>query len=130
MATLNNSLVADTATFARHANSQVSETTPLAHHTSHVRLSSNQAHDLPIFSPTKNISGTIYQPGGSVVPGATVKLVRQFDDLVCQVGVTDSGGHYFFLRDAGDTFAYYVIAYTSATSPQVHGTSDRGVVPA
>lgn len=130
MANISNPLVVDTTPVTRHGTVQVSESTPRTGRSKFVILSSNQAHDFPIYSPLKNVSGTIYQPGGSVVAGATVKLVRQTDDLVCQVGVTDAGGHYFFQRDAGDTFTYYVVAYTGATSPQIHGTSDRGVVPA
>lgn len=88
------------------------------------------AKDVPIFDASKNISGTIYTIGGAAAAGATVKLFRQVDDLLCKVGVTDVGGHYVFSRDSDDVFAYYVLAYTNATSPQVHGVSDRGAIPA
>lgn len=92
-------------------------------------LSSINPGDLVVFTPTKNVSGTIYDVAGVPVANATVKLIRQYDDRVVQLGVTNAQGQYFFLRDAADSLAYYVIAYTNAVSPQVHGISDRGVTP-
>lgn len=86
--------------------------------------------DFPIYEATKTISGTIYTLSGAPASGATVKLVRQVDDKVVQVGVSNALGQYVFIRDSQDTYAYYVIGYTSATSPQIHGVSDRGGVPA
>lgn len=85
--------------------------------------------DWVITTPTKAVSGTLFDVTNVIVANATVKLVRQMDDAVIAVGITDSAGHYFFLRDAADPYAYYVIAFTAATSPQVHGVSDRGIVP-
>lgn len=95
-----------------------------------VSFTGNPPLDVPIFIPSKTISGTVYTLSGAPASGATVKLFRQSDDRMVQTGVTDGSGHYLFVRDTGDLYTYYVLAYTSATSPQIHGVSDRGGVPA
>lgn len=95
----------------------------------------NLAHQMsfgvvPIVSPTKAISGTVLLAGGAPAAGATVMLIRQNDDQLLATATTDVNGHYLFERDVNDTSAYYVTCFTSATTPQVHGVSSRGRVPA
>jgi hypothetical protein len=84
--------------------------------------------DVPLVTPTKNISGTVYTLGGAPAAGATVKMFRQVDDELVATATTDGAGHYLFVRDIDDTLAYYVLAY-QGSSPQYHGVSDRGSVP-
>lgn len=85
--------------------------------------------DWPQVVQTKSIAGTIYDASGNPVVGGTVDLVRQTDDVIVATSTTDGSGHYNFVRDADDLFTYYVLSWTSATTPQVHGMSDRGLVP-
>lgn len=86
--------------------------------------------DWPIANPGKAISGYIYVPGGTPQVGATVKLIRQADNAVVATTTSDSLGHYSFPRDTQDPNAYYVLSYTAALTPQVHGLSDRNLAPA
>lgn len=130
MANFLNTLVGNSIPLNRILATRAINTRPLTPHTSYPFIQSSIPHDLPIYSATKSISGTIYTAAGTPAVGVTVKLFRQIDDLLIRTGTTDSGGHYIFPRDANDTFAYYVLAYGSATSPQVHGVSDRGGIPA
>lgn len=113
------------------SGTRVAQSTPLSRKTSFAKVQSSIPHDIPTLVPTKAISGTIYTATGTTAPaGTTVKLFRQMDDFLCKTGVTDAAGHYMFIRDANDIFTYYVLAYTAATTPQVHGVSDRGAIPA
>lgn len=89
-----------------------------------------QRYDWPIQAPTKAISGTVYAPGAIAVAGAIVKLIRQIDDYVVAQQAADISGHYVFLRDADDPYAYYTVGYAPSGTPQKHGTSDRDRVPA
>ncbi len=101
--------------------------------TAHPTLAHQKSwRDWPVVaqSATVAISGTVFTSGPIPSPGTTVKLVRQADDQVVATALTDANGHYFFERDVDDPYTYYVIGYTAATSPQVHGLSDRGQVPA
>lgn len=80
---------------------------------------------------SKTISGHVYDTNGTAVVGATVKLIRQLDDFVCQVATSGAGGVYSFTRRADDTKSYYTLAYSLAGgTTQVHGTSNRSLVPA
>lgn len=92
------------------------------------RLGTRQ-QDVPVVLATKAISGRIYTLSGVPSPDTTVKLFRQADDFYCQRTRTDANGFYVFQRDETDAFEYYVVAYTDALFPQVHGVSDRGKVP-
>lgn len=79
---------------------------------------------------TKAISGKIYDANGAPVQGATVVLFRQSDDYRCKTTVTDATGLYSFPRLTTDVQAYYTVAYTLAGgSYQIHGVSDRDLVP-
>lgn len=83
------------------------------------------------FTPaTKTISGTIYDTTSVGVSGATVVLIREADGVSVASTTTDGAGNYSFTRGGDDPHTYHVEAYTSATSPQVHGMSDRGATPA
>lgn len=95
-----------------------------------VRVLGTANPDFPLSVPSKAISGTIYLPDYTPAAGVTAKLFRQADDKLIATQTTNANGQYLFLRDANDTHAYYVIGYGTTTSPQVHGTSDRGQVPA
>lgn len=77
----------------------------------------------------KSISGEVYDKDGVPQLGVPVLLFRQTDNLF--VASTTSGvlGAYSFPRDSADTSVYFTIAYTEG-SPQTHGVSDRGLVPA
>lgn len=81
--------------------------------------------------PTKTISGRVFDRNKNLVSGATVLLLRTSDNQYVAQMTTGSSGTYVFLRDAADPFTYYTVAYSLAGgTTQVHGTSDRGMVPA
>ena len=80
-------------------------------------------------SPPMHIAGVVYDTTGVGVGGATVKLFRQADDFMCQTTTSAGDGTYSFDRDPYDPYNYYVVAYTTVVSTQIHGTSDRGLVP-
>lgn len=87
--------------------------------------------DFPVYAGTKSVSGTVYDVSGSAVTGATVVLIRDSDYFPCQVTTSDGSGNYSFTRDATDPNTYSVMAYSvTGGVTKVHGTSDRGVVPA
>lgn len=89
--------------------------------------------DFPITTPTKQICGYVYDheslEPGAVIENATVRLFRAMDDLMVQITTTDALGYYEFLRDAADPYTYYVTAEYTAGPQQIHGISDRGLVP-
>lgn len=85
--------------------------------------------DWAIRQGTKTISGVIYGPGGSVVSGATVQLIREADNRVVATTTTNGAGQYSFVRDVDDPFTYQTKAFTAANAPQIHGVSDRGLAP-
>lgn len=81
--------------------------------------------------PTKGISGHVRDINGAAVQGATVLLFRTVDNAWMANTTTLANGSYYFERDESDTTSYFTLAYTLAGgSVQVHGTSDRGLVPA
>ncbi len=76
----------------------------------------------------KFISGITRDQAGAVLGSCTVKLIRQSDDFMCQVTTSDATtGVYSFSRDIFDTNIYYVISYKA--SPEIHGISDRSLLP-
>ena len=94
---------------------------------------SNMLTDFPITSATatKAVTGFVLDTAGAAMVGATVKLFRIKDDFLC--GVTTSGalGGYSIARDVADPNTYYAIAYSLIGGvTQVHGTTDRNLVPA
>lgn len=89
-------------------------------------------NDYPVRSlwATKAISGYVYDDTGTLVSGATVKLVRDIDDIEVATTTSNVMGYYSFVRDASDSLNYHVYAYTLISGTlQIHGTSDRGNVP-
>lgn len=77
------------------------------------------------------ISGHVYDSNAAPVVGATVVLYRQIDNLAVATTASGVGGAYSFPRRNDDTRSYYTVAYSLAGgSTQVHGTSNRGLVPA
>lgn len=85
--------------------------------------------DWPLNTPTKTIGGVTRDSGGGIVTSATVKLVRQGDDV--RVATTTSHattGAYSFTRGGDDPYTYRVVA-TKAGAPEIHGVSDE-LVPA
>lgn len=89
--------------------------------------------DIPVTAtdgPVKAITGHVYDVAKNPVQGATVRLFRQWDDFFVASTTTDVNGLYAFARDAMDPWTYYVVAYTTAGGKQVHGTSERDIVPA
>lgn len=79
--------------------------------------------------PTLLVAGTIYDHLGAPVSGATVKLFRVRDDFMCQETTSAADGSYAFVRDNTDPNTYYVVAYAVAGVTQIHGTSDRDLIP-
>ena len=78
----------------------------------------------------KSISGHVYDVNGAAVVGATVDLYRQADSRRVNTTTSTAGGAYYFNRDPNDTSTYYTVAYSvSGGSVQIHGVSDRGLVP-
>lgn len=81
-------------------------------------------------TPYKTISGRVYDTNGASVPGATVMLFRQSDNFMCATTISGGLGVYVFQRRSDDTNTYYTVAYSIAGgSTQIHGASDRGMVP-
>lgn len=83
------------------------------------------APDWPLNAPTKTIAGVTRNSAGAVVGSATVKLVRQSDDV--RVATTTSHvttGAYSFTRGFDDPNTYRVVA-TKAGTPEIHGVSDE-----
>lgn len=79
---------------------------------------------------TKSLFGRVYDTNGDDVVGATVLLFRQSDNYMCATTISGGLGVYVFSRKSDDTQQYYTVAYTLAGgTTQVHGTSDRGMVP-
>lgn len=86
--------------------------------------------DWPLNPPTKAITGVTRDTTGAVIGGATVRLIRQVDDVKVATVTSDPvTGVYGFARGTDDPYAYYVIAFKDGV-PEVHGVSDRGLVPA
>lgn len=86
--------------------------------------------DWPLNEPTKSISGVTRSSAGGVVESAIVKLFRQSDDLLVATTTSDSTtGAYSFERGADDPHSYFVLAYREG-APEIHGVTDRGLVPA
>lgn len=87
--------------------------------------------DHPLNTSTfKHIFGKVYDRYDAIVPGATVLLIRQFDNLLIATQTTNAEGAYVFNRRSDDTDEYYTVAYSIAGgTTQIHGTSDRGMVP-
>lgn len=87
--------------------------------------------DKNLIDSAKSISGHVYNTSGVAVVGATVVLFRQADNFACRTTTSGAGGVYSFPRRSDDINIYYTVAYSIASgSTQVHGTSDRGLVPA
>lgn len=66
---------------------------------------------------------------GGPLGGATVKIFLQSNDTRQNEQISTATGVYSWLRDSTDTNQYYVVAY-KADVPEIHGVSDRGLVPA
>lgn len=65
---------------------------------------------------------------GDILSGATVKIFRQSSDAKVADLTSDGAGQYEYLTDSTDTNTHYVYAF-KAGPPEVHGASDRGLVP-
>lgn len=128
MANFSTALVTASTTRTPRTTERVTALTVRVSRMTNLKVAHSKALDFPIFTPSKSMSGTVYISGAAAI-GATVKLFRQADDALIATGVTDSAGHYLFVRDANDIYSYYVLAYLG-TSPQTHGVSDRGSIPA
>lgn len=85
--------------------------------------------DWPLRTLNKSVSGTVYGPDRIISPGARVKLFRQADDELVATQIATQQATYVFLRDKDDPYAYYVVAYSEDSTPQIHGVSDRGSLP-
>jgi hypothetical protein len=87
--------------------------------------------DWPVTSPTKTISGTVlHHETGVAVSGATVRLIRDSDGLLCQSSTSDSDGSYSFDRDTDDPYTYHVSADYDDSGTPVQGLTPRGLAPA
>lgn len=85
--------------------------------------------DWPLNAPTKAIAGVTRDSAGAVVTAATVKLVRQLDDVVVSSQTSHATtGAYSFSRGTDDPYSYRVLA-TKAGAAEIHGVSDV-LVPA
>lgn len=86
--------------------------------------------DWPVEVASRVIAGVVRNhETGSVVEGATVRLFRSTDDAICQTATSGPDGSYSFDRDADDPYDYYVTAQYLEGATQVHGITDRGLVP-
>ena len=96
-----------------------------------VNIGSGGPADWPVISPMKTVAGAVlHHETGQPVVGATVRLIRDSDGLMCQSGTSGAGGSYSFDRDTDDPYAYHVSADYTDGGTQVHGLTDRGLVPA
>lgn len=87
--------------------------------------------DWPATSPTKAIAGSVlHHETGAAVVGATVRLYRVSDGKLVQSSTTTTGGAYSFARDTDDPYTYFVSADYDDSGTQVHGLTDRWLLPA
>jgi hypothetical protein len=78
----------------------------------------------------RSITGEVlHHETGAPIEAATVRLIRDSDGLLCATGSTGPGGLYTFLRGSTDPNTYHVTADYDDAGTQVHGISDRGLVP-
>lgn len=87
----------------------------------------------PLVPPgaTKSVSGRVLDVNAVAVVGATVLLFRTSDNLYCASTTSGANGVYSFPRRVDDPETYWTVAYTrTGGSIQVHGASNRGLVPA
>lgn len=86
--------------------------------------------DFTVSQPGKTISGHVYTASGGPVAGATVVLFRQRDNYLSATTTSNASGIYTFQRDRRDTEIYYAVAYSLVNgATQIHGVSNRGLVP-
>lgn len=79
----------------------------------------------------KQVTGHVRDVNGAAIQGATVDMFRQRDNMPIGRTTTDVAGAYIFRRRSDDLEQYYTVAYSIAGgNVQVHGVSDRGLVPA
>lgn len=81
-------------------------------------------------SPFKKITGFVYNSTGTVQSGITLYLVREADNAVVATTTSAADGSYSFTRDTTDPNVYHLVADTTVSGTQLHGTSDFGLVPA
>lgn len=87
--------------------------------------------DWPVSSATRSIAGTVlHHETGDAVAGATVRLYRVTDNKMVQSTTSAADGSYSFERDTDDPYTYFVSADYDDSGTQVHGLSDRDLVPA
>lgn len=75
------------------------------------------------------VKGFCRTSAGDPLPGATVKVFRQSSDAKVADLTSDGAGRYEYLTDSTDTNTHYVYAFKAGSS-EIHGASDRGLVPA
>lgn len=89
--------------------------------------------DFPVSYMDRTISGVVYDALGSErkgVEGATVLLVRQSDGVTVSQQFSGPSGYYLFYRSSLDPHKYFVVAFSVlGGTTQVHGTSNRNLVP-
>lgn len=89
--------------------------------------------DYPAAYPERTVAGVVYDALGADragVEGATVLLIRQSDNVTVAQQFSGPGGYYLFYRGRDDPNRYFVVAYSIlGGTTQVHGTSDRNLVP-
>ena len=86
--------------------------------------------DWPLNSPTKAIAGVCRdEDTGTVISGATCKLVRDIDEVYIAQTTSAADGTYSFSRGGDDPYTYHVYVYKAGTN-EIHGVTDRGQIPA
>lgn len=86
--------------------------------------------DWPVNVPTRVIAGVVrHHETGALVEAATIRLFRTTDDAICQTTLSAANGSYSFSRDRDDPYDYYVTAQYLDSGVQVHGITDRGLIP-
>ena len=87
--------------------------------------------DWPVVSPTKVVEGAVmHHETGLPVVGATVRLIRDSDGLLCQSDTSGVAGAYSFPRDTSDPYTYHVSADYDDSGTPIQGLTTRGLVPA
>lgn len=89
--------------------------------------------DYPVNFPTKTIAGTVYdhETGLPLTVVSTVKLYRDSDDKMVTSTISSAvNGSFSFTRDRYDPNTYHYTSEYMSGGTQVHGISDRGLVPA
>lgn len=124
------SSVAGTTGSASGTSTVAGQTSKVLGTTGTVNIGGGAPTDFTPNDGLKAISGNVlHHETGAPIVGATVRLIRDSDGFLCTSGASAAGGAYSFPRGSTDPNTYHVTADYLDAGTQVHGVSDRGLVP-